>query len=335
MSGRVIFLGVRYRLASGLRTLLSVWTGLIVAVVAVIDLDSGRAPMGSGSSLIRAFAALIVVTAIVSRPALRQAMLHGNSQILTLPLTGRTLLLIDAISVALFLLPPLGLFLALGNGRELLSLAAIWLIGSIAGGVIAHYPVEATSRRATSASMPYQLRWMLASSSLPSGVLMLLACAGAALLAIRNNDVVSLSAIARIEQGCAAIGISILVYGFANDTARLRPYRLLETTLPISPPQRIRSAMVNMLPLLAPVILIPVAIPFALALLPLLLLLGNVATLRDRKAGLPIFGTGLSAALLAFLSAPAALLAVLVALPFAWRAAISAERTSDWPILAA
>ncbi|HEX7153911.1 MAG TPA: hypothetical protein VF618_20645 [Thermoanaerobaculia bacterium] len=347
LSRSVLVSGVRYRFATGLRAAMRLWSALLVALVIAIGLEAPPPliPMArwwcAAALPLRAGALLLV--AITVLPVVWQSM--ADVHIRFLPLTRRARFGIDAAAIALFLTPVYvvllgcialvggpwraleGAVYALGGAALLAVLGPIGRMGRVGpmgrmGPRHESHADAAVRWRPALHRFSYDFAWLVRMSrgKLATVNVIAILALGATELAVRNNDVTNPDAIARIASlfaACAALAIATEV---VRSRAAARQYRSIEASLPISNHERLRAAVVATLIAAAPMLVVsawlrPIALPYALAVLVALVLLGEVS--REQL----VLGSGAAFAVAGAVHAWLALAAAAALVPLFWRRA--------------
>ena len=315
----VVAAGIRYRFAAGLRQAMRVWTALVVAIVAVSDLQ-GSLPRLSGRQLLAVTAALTFGTLPLLRRILRS---EREQHVQLLPVTAGERFVTDLAAVFLFSVPAHLLIVVAARSVEVAGLLVAGccvstLLLGWSGGL---QPAERQGRRRAEArrSTSYELRWLLrmGGGRIVSANVLALLCAGGAELAIRNNEVTALHATARIAGAFYAIGAAFVAAELVASRNAAEPWRSLEWSLPLSASARLRAFLLAAasaaIPFLGAMALLrPVALPFAAALLLGLLLCRETRVIW----AIAVAGTVLSA-----LDARIASVVAVAMLPWLWRRA--------------
>jgi hypothetical protein len=345
----LIAAGVRYRLATGLRTAMRLWGTLLVALAVAEGLEAHlpllrwAAEWGRKPLIGRWIAAMLAVAAIVVllRPMLRLTMrTTSESHVEVLPLDDAHRLRIDLATVALFLLPLiLGIvtIVVIGAGAIRALEALLFCCVAIVAQTLTLGRVSWSSGRSGARALAgsYEVRWLLRTGRFGvANGFALITIAGAE-LAIRNNDVVHMHAIAKIAGLFAALAAGILASEVARARTAARKDRVLERALPLDSTARVAALLaasftVSVPMFIAIAILRPIALPYAICTLAALILLGEHRSLRAVPAENAVFGASAAAALLSALDARIALVVMTALVPLAWRLAIATDRTAEW-----
>lgn len=321
----VLYAGVRYRLATGVRAAMRLWGALLVALAVAAGLevqlpllrwaaDWAAEPFGWRLLTAATLVAAVSLFVVPRMPA--------DPHLMVLPLSARQRYAVDAVSAGVFVSPLVVVLVSCvwfagGFGRAVEA-----LVYSAAFGLRPRAPeLSVTPRKAGQSgftvAIQNDLRWLLRSGSFAAPIVIALLTTAGAELAIRNNDVTRLHSMARIAGLFAAIGAATLATEVAKARRLARPYRALERSFPVSAERRVRELLLATLVLSAPFLLVmrPLVMAYAFVTLIALTLLGE----RYEKL---VFGAGAAAALLCALDARVALVGMLALLPLAWRVAV-------------
>jgi hypothetical protein len=315
-----------------------VWTSILIALAVFGDLQTSlpRFAFSLRSALLVAFA-LTVATLPLLRRILRAP--HEQNVVL-LPVAPAEQFAIDAIAVLLFLLPAHGLIVFFSTIAFVPFLVAAAVVETLLLGE--PHVRERRDSRALVFTRAYEFRWLLRTGGfrlVTANALAMLAIGGGE-LAIRNNDVVRLHSIARIAFAFAAIAAALVASEVAAARADARAWRALEASLPLGSASRLRSYLAATLaaaaPLLATLAFVrAIALPLAVAALVCLALVGEARSLRSRRSPSGVvFGAAAAMATVAALDARVAMVVVIAALFWAWRAAATNDARCDLPTVA-
>jgi hypothetical protein len=340
---RLEVLAIRYRMANGLRSAMSVWTAFLIGSVVAAALDDAPPVLqwgrqwGSSPHRWRIAFAIAGGLAFGVRPILRQALRrYGQEPMEVLPLTRRQRLRIDAGAVVLFMTPPLLVIAVMAVAGGVIGPALVAIVLALAAQTMTLGAPRVTEMRPPSRRrslrLPNDLRWLLRSGRFAGSVILALACVGGARLAIANNGVTDPMSATRIESLFGALAAAALAAAVTHARHDARSHRAHEMTLPVSSARRIGAFCVSTLPFAAPLLLTRFAAVLSIALYLLLVLLGEHSSLRRRSAGRDVAGTGAGAAILCAIDSRAALLLTLVLLPVAWRLALRSDERCDVPL---
>ena len=342
---KLILDGVRYRFANGLRQAMRLWGAVIVLVVVAIGLDAQpnlgswiRAWRASQHPTLIAFAAAFAF-AVLLRSVLQRALrAHGQRDFILLPLSPMQRAAIDGGSILLFMAIPYGCFLAFAAtadmfGRSLVAVAAAvaFLFLTLGGREERSASASGLAIRRTAA--PNELRWLFRAGGVAGALAFAVITILGAHLAIENNAVSSTHAAARIHGVFAAIAALVVAVAIVRARTAMRPFRAVESTLPLSSEARMRALCAGALILAAPLLLSGLAAPFAIMMVLSLVLLGEHFNLRGERREWELNVYGAAAAVAAAIDMRVATAAAAALVAYAWSLAVASDRVSDAPVL--
>jgi hypothetical protein len=339
--------GVRYRFANGLRSAMRLWGALIVAFAIAEGLHAAppllawaRAWMATPlpRRLLLDGGVALAFGLVARSMFLSTVGAWGAEQLAVLPLTRWQRFAIDYASSMVFLAPPLVAMVGLCGRPEPIFVIAVAAVFGRGRGVLSA-PSSAASRHllpvGEGSLLFHEWRWL----GRGGGDRLLFAIVGssfaaaASYLAIRNNGVTSPLAVLRIESAFVAFSAGMLASAILAARNAVRPYRVIESILPLSSSWRLRTLLLTSFPLmLAPLAVIALlrfsagAIAYGAVVFAIVLLCGEVFTRGGESVAMAV---AIVAAVGGALDGRVALALALVVLPLVWRQAIIAGATSD------